>query len=143
MRSRPAKTFYMLIYEYKNVSTAIFLISAVFLAKPVMALELVMIEQTGCIYCDRFNREIAPAYPNTTMGKNAPLRRVDLHNEWPDDLSNIRVERFTPTFILVHENRELGRLRGYPGEEHIWFLLEQMFESASLDVINTDEVSEK
>jgi len=75
----------------------------------------------------------------TAMGKKAPLRRVDLHGKWPEDLSNIQIERFTPTFILVHDNQELGRLRGYPGDEHIWFLLEQMFESAEISLDDTAE----
>lgn len=96
---------------------------------PAKALELIMIEQAGCVYCERFDREIAPAYSKTTEGARAPLRSVDLHKKWPDDLSNIRVERFTPTFVLVHNNAELGRIRGYPGDEHFWFLLNQMFES--------------
>lgn len=139
MKTRFVKTIYMLIYEYTNILAIILLASLVFLAKPVAALELVVIDQVGCVYCERFEREIAPAYPTTAMGKKAPLRRVDLHGKWPEDLSNIQIERFTPTFILVHDNQELGRLRGYPGDEHIWFLLEQMFESAEISLDDTAE----
>lgn len=102
---------------------------ALLLASPARALELVVIEQAGCVYCERFDREIAPAYAKTDEGKLAPLRRVDLHETWPEDLSAIRVERFTPTFVLVDNNVELGRIRGYPGDEYFWFLLNQMFES--------------
>jgi len=103
------------------------------LSWPVAALELVMIEQDGCHFCALFDAEIAPAYPNTAEGKKAPLRRVDLHKDWPEDLSNIKIEPFTPVFVLVQDNQELGRLHGYPGDEHFWFLINQMFEAAQID----------
>jgi len=124
----------MLIYEYFNAFGRLILLVALICGKPALALELVIIEQAGCVYCERFDREIAPAYPNTAEGKRAPLRRVDLHAPWPDDLSQIQKERFTPTFILVDNNKELGRLRGYPGDEHFWFLLNQMLGSINSDV---------
>jgi len=124
----------MLTYEYSNILRRSLLLSALLFLKPAMALELVMIEQVGCHHCARFNAEIAPAYPKTIEGQKAPLRRVDLHEEWPKDLSNISKEPFTPTFVLVHENEELARLRGYPGDEHFWFLLNQMFESVDTSI---------
>ena len=93
-----------------------------------------MIEEAECVYCARFNKEIAPAYAKTPEGQRAPLRRVDLHAPWPDDLSQIKKEPFTPTFVLVEDNKELARLRGYPGDEHFWFLLNQMLESINSDV---------
>jgi hypothetical protein len=34
----------------------------------------------------------------------------------------------TPTFVLVHEGEEVGRLRGYPGDEFFWGLLGGMLE---------------
>ncbi len=124
----------MLIYEYFNVLGKVFLTLVLLIGKPVFALELIMIEQAGCTYCERFNSEIAVAYPKTSEGRRAPLRRVDLHAPWPDDLSNIRKEPFTPTFVLVQDNKELARLRGYPGDEHFWFLLNQMLESIDSEV---------
>jgi len=93
-----------------------------------IAAELIMIEQQHCEFCEKFNREIAEAYPKTDEGKTAPLRRVDLHEEWPADLSNVQVERFTPTFVLVHEGQEIDRIVGYPGDEFFWHLLNDMLE---------------
>jgi hypothetical protein len=29
----------------------------------------------------------------------------------------------TPLFVLVDQGREIGRIRGYPGEDHFWGLL--------------------
>lgn len=116
-------------YEYSNILRGALLFGSLLIFKPATALELIMIEQAGCHYCARFDAEIAPAYAKTAEGQRAPLRRVDLHERWPDDLSNIRKEQITPTFILVHDNQELARLHGYPGDEHFWFLLSEMLNS--------------
>lgn len=96
------------------------------LSVPVMAAEMVMLEQPGCAWCKRFNDEIAPAWPKTEQGKRAPLRRINIHEPLPADLANIAVERFTPTFVLVDEGREIARLRGYPGDEFFWALVDEM-----------------
>jgi hypothetical protein len=89
----------------------------------VQAAELVMFEQPGCAWCLAFDREIAPAYGKTDEGRRAPLRRVDMRGPLPDDLSFIAAERLTPLFVLVDKGREIGRIRGYPGEDHFWGLL--------------------
>lgn len=92
------------------------------------AAELVMLEQPGCPWCARFNAEIAPAYAKTEEGKRAPLRRVDITEPIPADLAHITIERFTPTFILMEDGVEIDRLRGYPGDEFFWSLLDDMLE---------------
>ncbi|MBU4528805.1 MAG: thioredoxin family protein [Hoeflea sp.] len=96
------------------------------LATPAFAAEMVMFEQPGCAWCKRFNEEVAPAWPNTEQGQRAPLRRVNIHEPLPEDLADIPVERFTPTFVLVDEGREIARLRGYPGDQFFWALVDEM-----------------
>jgi len=85
--------------------------------------ELVMFEQAGCSWCEAFDREIAPVYGKTAEGLRAPLRRVDIAHTIPPDLAFIDAERLTPLFVLVEKGREIGRIRGYPGEDHFWGLL--------------------
>ncbi len=99
------------------------LLGAMFIAPNLRAAELVMFEQAGCAWCEAFNREIAPVYPKTDEGKRAPLRRVDIDRAAPKDLAFIEVERLTPLFVLIDNGREIGRIRGYPGEDHFWGLL--------------------
>lgn len=94
------------------------------------AAELVMFEQQGCVYCQKWEREIGQAYPKTSEGKAAPLRKVDINRPIPEDLAGIRVERFTPTFVLLEQGEEVGRIRGYPGDEFFWFLLNELLEKA-------------
>lgn len=92
-------------------------------AAPARAAELVMFEDAGCMWCARFNAEIGPIYAKSEEGRRAPLRRVDSGKALPADLSFIETERFTPVFVLVEGGREIGRIRGYPGEDHFWGLL--------------------
>ena len=87
------------------------------------AAELIMFEQPGCPWCETFDREIAPIYGKTDEGKRAPLRRLDIARDLPADLAFLSVERLTPLFVLVDRGREIGRIRGYPGEDHFWGLL--------------------
>jgi thioredoxin-related protein len=110
------------IAQYFSLST---LIVAFFFATlaTVDAAELVMFEQPGCVWCETFDREIAPIYPKTAEGQRAPLRRVNIDQSVPPDLAFIAIERITPQFVLVANGREIGRIRGYPGEDHFWGLL--------------------
>lgn len=95
---------------------------------PAKSAELLMLEQPGCSWCVRWNEEIGVVYAKTPEGQRAPLRRVDITDDWPGDLADVRPERLTPTFILVENGREVARLRGYPGEHFFWPLLAEMLE---------------
>jgi len=101
------------------------------LSAPAHAAELVMFTQKGCVWCERFDREIAPLYEKTDEGKRAPLRRVDIARPLPADLAFVARERFTPVFVLVDRGREFGRIRGYPGDTFFFGLLDNMI--AQLD----------
>lgn len=95
---------------------------------------LVMVEEKGCVWCARWNDEIAHIYPKTTEGKAAPLRRMDIHAARPDDLTFSQSLNFTPTFVLMVDGEEVSRIEGYPGEDFFWGLLGQMLSDASIDV---------
>jgi len=113
-----------ILYTARTALTALALWCAASL--PVAALELVMVEEHGCIWCARWNAEIAPIYPKTEEGERAPLRRVDRFEPVPDDLTFARRVIFTPTFVLMRDGQEVGRIEGYPGEDFFWGLLERM-----------------
>jgi hypothetical protein len=52
---------------------------------------------------------------------------LDMARPVPSDLAFIDVERITPLFVLVQGGREIGRIRGYPGEDNFWGLLGGLF----------------
>lgn len=114
----------------KCVTRSLVLGLAVLGTTPLAAAQLLVMEQPGCVWCARFEEEIAPAWPKTEEGKFAPLRRVDITEPWPADLDHIQKERFTPTFVLIDEGREVGRLRGYPGDEFFWYHIDELIEEA-------------
>jgi len=110
------------------LATILATILALLPASSAGAAELVMFEQKGCVWCQRFDRDIAPAYDKTAEGQRAPLRRVDIAGPVPADLAFIKRERFTPVFVLIDEGREIGRIRGYPGDTFFWGLLANLLE---------------
>jgi hypothetical protein len=83
---------------------------------------LVMVEQAGCTYCARWHADVAPEYPLTPEGRFAPLRTVNLR-DLPDDVTFDSRPVYTPTFVLVRDGEEVGRIEGYPGEDFFWGLL--------------------
>ena len=94
-----------------------------------------MFEQAGCAWCEAFDREIAPIYPKTAEGQRAPLRRVNIDHALPPDLAFIEVERLAPLFVLIDKGQEIGRIRGYPGEDNFWGLLGILIKK--LDAVGT------
>src|SRR5262249_33062490 len=101
-------------------------VGALFAAIPTRAAELVMFESVGCPYCARRNGEIAPIYPRTEEGSRAPLRRVDIAAPRPRALAGIANIVYTPTFVLLDDGREIGRIVGYSGDEIFWTLLTEL-----------------
>jgi len=97
------------------------------------AAELVMFEQTGCSWCEAFDRDIGTIYSKTDESLRAPLRRLDIAQALPSDLSFIVVERLTPLFVLVDKGREIGRIRGYGGPEAFWTQLFMLLEKLDKD----------
>ncbi|MBK5924193.1 hypothetical protein CCR90_10510 [Rhodovulum sulfidophilum] len=91
-------------------------------------LELGMVERVGCAYCVLWDREIAPIWPKTREGRTAPLRRIDLDANLPGDVRFASRPRFTPTFVLLRDGLEIGRLEGYPGEDFFWGLIGAMLQ---------------
>jgi len=98
------------------------------IAVPVRAagLELVMFDAPGCAYCAQWEEEVGDAYANTAEGRAAPLRRVSLRGPRPDDLTALKPVTFTPTFVLVRDGVELGRITGYAGEDFFWGFLNEL-----------------
>jgi hypothetical protein len=93
------------------------------------AAELVMVERKGCHYCIQWKDDLGPIYPKTAEGRYAPLRMVDLADGLPDDITFARKVVYTPTFVLIENNTEIGRIEGYPSEDFFWGLLQMMLKA--------------
>src|SRR3954468_15818090 len=96
------------------------LLSAVLLlglAVETQAAELLMYRRAGCPWCQAWDEAIGPAYPKSDLGRLLPLRTVELDRDEPPAIALARPVLFTPTFVLVDEGREIGRIEGYPGQD--------------------------
>jgi hypothetical protein len=117
-----------MIWLPSRIARALILLAVLTIGPVASAAELVMFARAGCPWCERFDREIGPIYGRTDEGRAAPLRRVDIDAPVPPDLAAIAVERITPVFVLVERGREVGRIRGFPGEDNFWGLLAGLIE---------------
>lgn len=87
--------------------------------------ELLMIEEPGCAYCARWMSEVAPGYRKSSEGALAPLVIRDRHD--PEVKSFPRIV-YTPTFILLHNGVERGRILGYAGPDFFWSMIAEMLQ---------------
>ena len=98
---------------------------------PAESAELVMFEAPFCEWCEVWDEEVGVIYDKTGEGRRAPLRRISIHGPRPADLAPIDGVRYSPTFVLLDEGQEVGRIVGYPGEAHFWGLLEALLDELS------------
>jgi len=87
---------------------------------------LLMFEEQWCAWCQMWDRDIGGIYDRTSEGKAAPLVRIDVHDPEPHGFSLKARVQYTPTFVLVSDGHEIGRIEGYPGEDFFWGMLAQM-----------------
>lgn len=89
-------------------------------ALPLSGLELVVVEAEGCLYCQIFRRDIAPAYEASDRGKTVPLRYADVNEV---EAGSVRLEApidSVPTVLLLKGKIEIGRVPGYVGPENFF-----------------------
>jgi hypothetical protein len=108
------------------LSTALFLFSL----SSAQALELVMFERTGCPWCLRWDKEVAPGYSASPEGLIAPLRRVSLDRGSPNGLTLTPPVFYTPTFVLVNDGKEVGRITGYIDNATFWGLVTRLIQDS-------------
>lgn len=88
-------------------------------------IKLLMIDDTGCPYCDLWDEEIGYNYSKTEEGRLAPLIRHHFGELLPVGIILNSEPVFTPTFILLQNNIEKHRFEGYSGEEFFWSFLNE------------------
>ena len=97
------------------------------LAAPPSTVELVMVEETGCRFCRKWDADVGPAYLSSPEGRFAPLKRV---KRGAPEIAGFAPATYTPTFILVRDQTELGRITGYPGASFFWEELAPLLQAA-------------
>ena len=102
-------------------------LALMFSASPAFsASELIMFASPACTWCDLWEEEVGIIYEKTDEGRNLPVRRVNIHDARPSGLKKVKTVMFTPTFVLLNNGNEIGRITGYPGEDHFWGLMNEL-----------------
>ena len=115
----------------KIVSMARIILIAVLLliVSPINAAEknglfrLVYVFSDHCVFCKAWERDVERLYGDTEYAKKAPLYKIDISlfsEHFTDVAKNVSV---TPTFILMSENDEIGRIVGYQNSDMFFWAL--------------------
>ncbi|MCG6111406.1 MAG: SoxS protein [Paracoccus sp.] len=103
-------------------------------AAPPPGWRLMMVESPACHHCRAWHAQIGPGYAASRAGRAAPLIHVDVDGPYPDGLALDRRPWITPTFVLLSDGFERGRVEGYVGARHFHPVLEAMMREAGLSL---------
>jgi len=92
-------------------------------AQAAPATELVMFDSKSCHVCKQFHREAAPQYNASKGARIFPLRMIDI-DDGKVDIILERPVTMTPTFVFVHEGREIARIVGFPGTKYFYQMVD-------------------
>jgi hypothetical protein len=88
---------------------------------------LLLIEDRGCPYCARWDRDVGPGYARSPEGQFAPLVR---RYRGSPDVSFLDGVVFSPTFLVLKDGKEVGRIVGYAGPDFFWSELSALLAKA-------------
>ena len=107
------------------VFCSLFISSAGLAAEQARSLELVFITSEYCPFCKAWERDVGQIYDSTPYALKARLRQVDL-GDVDSALPAGAVKVFgTPTFLIVENNTEIGRIEGYQSSEMFFWALSE------------------
>lgn len=87
------------------------------------AAELLMFERDGCVWCQRWDRDVGQIYGKTDEARLLPLRRINIDKQSDAGIVLTSAVRYTPTFVVADQGREIGRMTGFISDDAFWGLL--------------------
>lgn len=93
-------------------------------------LQLVVMEADGCIYCSLFRRDVLPSYQVSERGKDMPVRFLDVNDVPKTGIELQSPIDILPTFVIVKDNHEIGRIPGYMGPEDFFHSINYLLSSS-------------
>lgn len=125
----------MITHRIRRVSGSLACLLMLFLLANIASASesrLLMFEEEFCPFCAQWKREVGVIYHKTPQGRQYPLHTIDIDSDYAEyeSLTDIR---YTPTFVIWQNDREVGRITGYPGEDFFWGLLDQILEKLRFD----------
>jgi len=87
--------------------------------------ELVFVTSDHCPFCKAWEREVGKIYGSTPYARQARLRRGGIA-EVDSALSELATDIFgTPTFLILENNMEVGRIEGYQSSDLFFWALSE------------------
>jgi hypothetical protein len=90
------------------------------------AAELLVVTRPNCPYCKAWEIQVGSVYDKTEEGRAAPLRRIPIEDIAGAAYVLEEPVLYTPTFVLLDEEMEVGRIVGYSDEAAFWGLLDEL-----------------
>lgn len=88
--------------------------------------ELVVFEHGDCTYCRIFRSAILPRYRENGQEARAPIRFVRVEHADMTALGLRGRITMVPTFVLMQDGREVGRIEGYWAPDNFFRLVASM-----------------
>jgi thioredoxin-related protein len=93
-------------------------------------IQLIVMEAEGCIYCSIFRRDVLPSFEMSERGKEMPVRFVDVNDVEKSGIELRSPIDILPTFVVIKDNQELGRIPGYMGPEDFFHSINYLLSSS-------------
>lgn len=93
---------------------------------------LLYVREASCPYCRLWDKQIGPIYPRSAEARRAPLREIDRRDPVLGRVGLASPIIYTPTFVLLIDSRERGRIEGFAGEDFFWGQLERLLLRAAI-----------
>ena len=90
--------------------------------------QLVMFTSKDCPACQSWEKKIGVVYKKSQYQIALPLERVIVSHPLPDWISIQQPIRGTPTFIIIENGQEVGRITGFNDPEMFWWQLSSFVE---------------
>ena len=90
---------------------------------------MLMITDKNCLYCIIWEKQIGKIYPKTDIAKKFPLKRIEVKNFINYKKYDLKKTNITPTFILIKNTKEEGRIEGYTNPEMFWWQVDEIMDN--------------
>ena len=92
--------------------------------------ELIVVEAPGCTFCTVFRRDVLPSYQASERARSLPVRFIDVNDLAVAQLGLDSPINIVPTFVVIKNNKEIGRIPGYVGPENFYHTINYLLSTA-------------
>jgi len=87
------------------------------------SVELLVFEHKDCIYCRVFRSDTLPRYRESGQEAKAPIRFISIEHTDTQALKLNNSIQTVPTFVLMQNGAEVGRITGYWAPDNFFKML--------------------